>query len=95
MKIIHIVVALSVMGCSGSALAANTEFKSQGSKSQGNCNGYFASLLTGNGGVVSGNGTIGGQPLPSTGVFPSDQTTYPGSRADEVRVAKATPCPPN
>lgn len=79
---------LALIAMTGPALAgANFQVKEDGTKSQGSCVGVASSSGTGNGAVVGGNGTIDGKPLPTEGPG-SDQTTTPGSRADEVRTIK-------
>jgi len=61
----------------GATISYNTN-----SKSQGSIIGQQSSAAKGNGDVVSGNGT-------GSGFFSGDQTTSPGSRADEVHSAQS------
>ena len=63
------------------AFAQATIDHNTNSKSNGSTIGQQSSAATGNGDVVSGNGT-------GTGFFSGDQTTAPGSRADAVHDAK-------
>jgi hypothetical protein len=84
------IIAIFVLA-SPALAGANFELKEQGTKSQGNCVGVFSSQGTGNGAVVGGNGTLNGQPLPESGDG-SDQTTAPGSRAEQVRAAREADC---
>ena len=77
------ILALSLFLASvGAASAQATIGHNTNTKSNGSTIGMQSSAATGNGDVVSGNGT-------GAGFFSGDQTTYAGSRADAVSAAKA------
>lgn len=93
MKLLVTTAALLTLALAAPSFAA-ADFKVKdeaAQKSQGSCVGQASSAGTGNGAVVGGHGTINGQPLPSSGGG-SDQTTYPGSRADEVHNVQNSDC---
>jgi len=88
MNKILVLAALAVVASCASAAAADFQFKD--SKSQGSNVGQASSAGTGNGAVISGNGTIEGVALGSPGFeWATDQTTTPGSRADIVQQLQA------
>lgn len=69
------IIAVSLTLCAGAALAGATfTIKADGTNAQGSNVGVYSSVGTGNGDVIGGNGTTGG-----------DQTTAPGTRAVEVQ----------
>jgi hypothetical protein len=69
----HITIALGLSLLASAAFAGSTT-SPKDSSSQGSLVGQASSSYTGNGATISGNGN---------GIGP-DQTTSPGSRADEV-----------
>lgn len=78
----RIVIASVFALISSAAFAQATIDTNDNSKSNGSTIGQQSSAATGNGDVVSGNGT-------GEGFFSGDQTTYAGSRADAVSNAKS------
>ena len=85
MKKIILAAAVLSMASTMAFAGADAAFKDAPSNSQGSGVGIASSQITGNGGVVGGNGTS------SYGANPADQTTSPGSRSDAVHAINGTP----